>query len=239
MTSWKPKSPNAMNASETLKRGSGKTGGSQAEAGCSGGLSPISCQKLRGLHHENVEIRLFKRISNSEYGKKVLEFGCGNWFGTFLINKYFQPIEIHSIDLDPRMIQKAKKKYRDLVKFQVAEVTDLPFSDSEFDAIINFGIIHHVTNWNKAIEECSRVLKSGGEFISEDLSTETWNLLITRIFRILLEHPYKSMFSIPQFLSWLKKQKLRIRSFYSKYSFLFPFFFSYCNKSLTQYPKII
>lgn len=76
------------------------------------------------------------------------------------------------------MIKKARKSAskRDLldVNYQEASVTALPFDNDEFDAIIDYGILHHIPNWEDAIKECKRVLKKGGQFILDDLSLDTW-----------------------------------------------------------------
>ena len=165
-----------------------------------------------------------QRASNLQPNKKILEIGCGNGFGTYLIWKYFKPREIQAIDLDPRMIRRARRKYDSIAHFEVASVTDLPFSDEEFDAVINFGIIHHVPIWENAIGECARVLKQNGKFISEDLSKETWYPPIGKLFKMLSDHPYDLMYNISEFISALEKYNLELKYFLLKYLHIFPFF---------------
>ena len=180
--------------------------------------------KIRAWHQERIEVRILKSAANLNTNKKVLEIGCGNGFGTYLIWKYFQPREIQAIDLDPRMIWRARKRYGSIAHFKVASVTDLPFSDDQFDAVINFGIIHHVPIWERAIEECARVLKHKGKFISEDLAKETWRPPIGRLFKLLADHPYDLMYKISEFISALKRNNFQLEYFQLKYPHIFPFF---------------
>jgi len=134
--------------------------------------------KIRAFHQRKVETRILRELSDLPNNKKILEIGCGNGYGTYLINEFFKPSEINAIDFDPRMIKKARKSAskRDLlhVNYQEASVTALPFDNDEFDAIIDYGILHHIPNWEDAIKECKRVLKKGGQFILDDLSLDTW-----------------------------------------------------------------
>jgi ubiquinone/menaquinone biosynthesis C-methylase UbiE len=57
---------------------------------------------VKGVVHEFIEMNHIRRLSQLPKGKKVLEIGCGNGYGTKLINKYFQPNHITAIDLDEK-----------------------------------------------------------------------------------------------------------------------------------------
>lgn len=141
-------------------------------------------------------------------GGKVLEIGCGQGVGSLLIQKVFHPGEIVAIDLDPKMIARAKKKVRQSnITFKQASVTKLPFENSTFDAVIDFGILHHVPDWHIAIVELHRVLKPGGKVILEDLSQETFNLpLLGWVMKKVLDHPYRDMFDRKQFIQACEDQ---------------------------------
>jgi SAM-dependent methyltransferase len=47
----------------------------------------------------------------------------------------------------------------------VADVRDLPFADSSFDAIYSMGTIEHFDETERAVQEIARVLKPGGRAI--------------------------------------------------------------------------
>ena len=166
---------------------------------------------IRGYIQEKVEVRRLRTLSSLEPHKNVLEIGCGNGTGTKLIQKYFKPEKIHAIDLDQRMIEKAVKKNMDsTISFAVGDATKLQFENNQFDAVVDFGIIHHIPNWEKCLEELKRVLKPGGELILEDLSIDTFNTLPGRVYRLFLAHPYAQMYTTNQFITYLKKLQFEI-----------------------------
>ena len=83
--------------------------------------------------------------------------------------KYNPNIEI---DLDEKMIKKALKRDIQNATFDVMDASKLDFIDDQFNAVFDFGIIHHIPNWKECILELKRVLKNGGEIILEELSID-------------------------------------------------------------------
>lgn len=168
---------------------------------------------LRSLVQKYEAKRMQSMIGFS--GGKVLEIGCGQGTGTILIEKLFHPDEITAIDLDPKMIERAKKKVKcHNITFLQASVTKLPFEDNTFDAVVDFGILHHIPDWPTALIELYRVLKPNGKFILEDLSKETFSLpLLGWIMKKTLDHPYNHMFGRKEFMDTCKKQKFTILAY--------------------------
>jgi len=161
---------------------------------------------MRAFIQDKIEAKRLRALSSLPKHKIILEIGCGNGTGTKLIKKYFFPKEIQAIDLDYRMVDLAKKKCNDSsISFQVASATKLPYKNSQFDAVIEFGIIHHIPNWRDCLKELKRVIKPGGELIMEDLSSDTWNTFLGKWYKKVLDHPYKQMYMQQEFLEHLKK----------------------------------
>lgn len=171
---------------------------------------------IRRVLQDKVEARELRRLSSLPKNKIILEIGCGNGSGTRLIKKYFYPKEIYAIDLDPRMIKLAKEKNIASTHFQVASATNLPFENNFFDAVVDFGIIHHIPNWKKAIQEVHRVLKPAGELICEDLSIESFSGFPGSFYRKILDHPYKQMYFEQQFLEGAREVGFAILQFKKK-----------------------
>ncbi len=154
---------------------------------------------------QGFEARKLKSMSDLPKGKTVLEIGCGQGRGTELIRRYFEPAKLYAIDLDENMIARAKRRVDDdNVSFSVADVAHLPFVEGSFDAVFDFGILHHIPNWREALREINRVLKPGGSFILEDLSRETFSSLPGKGLKLFLDHPYQEMFGREDFYQALQ-----------------------------------
>jgi ubiquinone/menaquinone biosynthesis C-methylase UbiE len=169
---------------------------------------------FRAFIQEKYELRILRRMVSEKSFESVLEIGCGNGTGTRLINKYFSPKNVTAIDLDEKMIQLAgKNNGAENISFMVMDASKLDFPDNTFDAIFNFGIIHHIPNWKDCLNELKRVLKKNGELILEDLSIESFSGFPGRIYRSLTDHPYEQMFSADEFTRYLKEIGFSIRNF--------------------------
>ena len=167
---------------------------------------------IRAIIQDKIEARRLRQMSSLPQHKRILEIGCGNGTGTKLIKKYFVPNEISAIDLDPRMISIAKRKIKDTtISFKVGSATKLPYRNNQFDAVIEFGIIHHIPNWRDCLKELKRVVKPGGELILEDLSTDTWETFLGKFYKKVLDHPYKQMYAQQEFVEYLKKLGFQIK----------------------------
>ena len=102
-------------------------------------------------------------------GMKILDVGCGR--GEFLdrlISQY--GVKGWGVDLSDRSIEEAKKKTIHQACFQVSDVTNLPFNDGEFNAVVCFDVLEHVADQQKAVLEMVRVTKPKGKVIVYTIS---------------------------------------------------------------------
>ena len=161
--------------------------------------------RVRAYIQDKFELKEIKRLSALPSGKVVLEIGCGNGIGARLIKEYFSPSRIYAIDLDQRMIDMAKRhNLGDSIIFQLGDASRLRFEDGQFDAVFDFGVIHHIPDWEDCIKELKRVLKIGGELIVEDFSIETFETTAGRILRKLTNHPYERMYRRMELIECLR-----------------------------------
>jgi ubiquinone/menaquinone biosynthesis C-methylase UbiE len=128
-------------------------------------------------------------------GVRVLEVGCGRGAGATLLLKEFQPAVLHAMDLDLKMIQRARaylsEEQKDKISLYAANVLSLPYRDRILDAVFGFGVLHHVTDWRRALAEIARVLKPGGLYFLEEFYPPFYlNFLAKRLFL----HPYHDRF---------------------------------------------
>jgi len=190
---------------------------------------------FRAFIQERYELPILSRMISTKGFEHVLEIGCGNGIGTKLINKYFKPNHITAIDLDEKMVQIAETNNRaENISFTVMDASKLDFPDNTFDAVFNFGIMHHIPNWKECLHELKRVLKKNGELILEDLSIESFSGFPGKIYRSLLAHPYEQMFSIADFISYLKEIGFSVRHFQTSNPMKLFKFFSITAKRKTS-----
>lgn len=167
--------------------------------------------RIRAYIQDKFELKEIRRLSTLPSGKVVLEIGCGNGIGARLIKEYFSPLKIYAIDLDQRMIDTARScNLDDSIVFELGDASKLRFEDEQFDAVFDFGVIHHIPNWEDCIKEFKRVLQIGGELIVEDFSIETFETATGRILRKLTNHPYERMYRRMELIDCLKMSGFEI-----------------------------
>jgi ubiquinone/menaquinone biosynthesis C-methylase UbiE len=118
---------------------------------------------------------------------------------------------VFAFDLEEKIVRKATRRRSSprsgRITFFVSDAQDLPFPDRSFDAVINYGIIHHVLDWRRCICEIGRVLEPGGLFYFEEIYPPVY---ANRLMRHLVRHPEADRFDGPQFLAALEANQLQL-----------------------------
>jgi len=157
------------------------------------------------------EMAFFEKIRPLPPDAFCIEIGCGRGKGAELVHNAFHPRRLDGIDIDPLMIELAKKRFPGKTKglsfFCVADAQDLPYPNACADAVFNFGIIHHLEDWDKGILEIARVLVPGGRFYFEEIYPP---LYANFVFRRLVAHPTENRFHGEQFRAALSARGLRL-----------------------------
>lgn len=100
---------------------------------------------------------------------RVLEFGCGT--GTTALKLAPFVAHILASDISKEMIAIAKEKAAaencSNATFEVATLDNNSWSNSAFDAVIGFNILHLLRDRRASFDAIRRVLKPGGTFISK------------------------------------------------------------------------
>ena len=161
---------------------------------------------IRGLIQKRLEAPRLKNLCNGRTDT-ILEIGCGQGAGARIIYDLFSPQKYVGIDLDSKMVERAKKKEQGLENalFLQGDAAQLPFVDGTFDLAVDFGIIHHIPNWREALAEIYRALNANGELFFEELPVETWERGIGKPLKRVLEHPYEEMFRQSEFVGELER----------------------------------
>jgi len=77
-------------------------------------------------------------------GKRVLEVGFGEGYGTDFLSAYTS--EITGMDVSQDLVDHARRKYakKKGLWFIRGDATDIPFSDGKFEAIVSSQVLEHV-----------------------------------------------------------------------------------------------
>lgn len=134
-------------------------------------------------HIINIAEKLLN-FTNVKEKQNFLEIGCGNGAVSKNIAKKYC-LNVTGTDVDPEMIQLAQENIDNVpnIRFLEANATNLPFQDNDFDIVLSFGVMHHISNWVDALNEINRVLKPKGYFICFDLFYPKWAAKIGKLFK--------------------------------------------------------
>jgi len=105
---------------------------------------------------------------------RALDVGCaGGRNAVFLAER---GCDVQAIDLSPAMVAETRRRLAEILGDDEAtrRVREMPmddlsaFEDATFDLIVALGIFHQtasVDEWDRAVAECSRVLRAGGRLL--------------------------------------------------------------------------
>jgi SAM-dependent methyltransferase len=94
-------------------------------------------------------------------GERVLDLGCAAGAITHFLSGF--GCDVVGVDFEPRAIEKASSLFPGL-RFEQADVADLPFEDSSFDKAAAADLVEHLDDETFAamLVECRRVLAPAG-----------------------------------------------------------------------------
>jgi arsenite methyltransferase len=114
-------------------------------------------------------------------GADVLDLGCGAGIDTLLAAERIGP-EGHVIGLDllPEMCERAWAHAREVglstVEFIEGEMEAIPLPDDSVDVIISNGVVNLSARKMRALFECARVLRPGGQLCLTDVTLDEADL---------------------------------------------------------------
>lgn len=165
----------------------------------------------RALLQQWYEAPFLERLGGRVDGRRVLEVGCGQGTGVEIILERFAARQVDAFDLDPDMIGRARRRLSsyqpDRVRLWVGDATAIDAEDESYDAVFDFAIIHHVPAWRSAVAEVHRVLRPGGRFFFEEVTSHALDRLAYRTF---LDHPKTDRFSGHEFVAELERVDIAV-----------------------------
>jgi len=121
----------------------------------------------------------------------ILDLGTGPGYLPIEIVKRAPSIKVDGVDLASKLIRIARGNavgagVADKLHFEVGNATRLRFEDGSYDMVLSTGMLHMLKNPVKVINECYRVLKSGGEAwiydpakVSSQIDVRKWKASLT------------------------------------------------------------
>jgi len=102
-------------------------------------------------------------------GRAMLDLGCFNGGRSVAWAQRYRVASLAGVDVDPVYIDAAQRfaAVRGVAAdFRVGTGEHLPWPDRSFDAILTFDVFEHVQNLPRVMDECHRVLRSGGRLFA-------------------------------------------------------------------------
>lgn len=109
---------------------------------------------------------------NYSAGKTVLDFGCGEGFGTELLMSSAATVIALDVSKEAVAISAPKIDHR----LTVADGRKAPFKSNSFNVITSFEVFEHITNVEDYVAEAYRLLKVGGLFIMSTPNVDSYPL---------------------------------------------------------------
>ena len=157
---------------------------------------------VRAAHQHHGEAAWFSRLAGGALaGRHVVEVGCGRGVGAEVILDTLGAAKVTAFDLDESMVELARKRLCGRpVSLSVGHVCEIEQPAGGVDTVVDFGIIHHVPDWQQALAEIARVLRPGGLLLFEEVPRR---VLDKWLFRTFTEHPRENRFEADEFAAEL------------------------------------
>ena len=128
------------------------------------GYSSSLTQQLHGSRTATSHAAFFLPFLRS--GMTLLDCGCGSGGITLGLAEACAPGEVIGVDIGiteiDRAVLRAKEMKCSNVRFEVANIYELPFPEGTFDAVFSHAVLEHLQTPIKALGEMHRVLRPGG-----------------------------------------------------------------------------
>ena len=155
-----------------------------------------------------------KKLMSLGFGKgRVLDVGCGFGGTIIYLAETFPDSEFAGIDLSEPLLQIAEQtassaKLSERVRFEKADVQQIPYENDDFHVILNINMVHLVEDPVTMLNEIERVLIPNGLLFIAD---------IRRSWIGIIEKEFKAGLTLSEAQKLFGKSNLRDGSFSSSF----------------------
>lgn len=121
-------------------------------------------------------LKRLARAAKVRPGEKILDAACGTGvLTTMLARAAFPGGAVYGIDLSPRMLAVAAKRFESLSRrsascvLQNGDMESLPYADNSFDAAVSAFALRNLSSPIRALAELARVTRPGGRVFIMDI----------------------------------------------------------------------
>lgn len=125
-------------------------------------FNSFSEKDIKDISLEYFDIVTDKMVNRNTY---ILDVGCGS--GRF--SKYMASRAGFVEAIDPSLAIFAADKLLENVsnvRITQASTNNIPFEDNTFDFVMSIGVLHHIPDTQKAMNDCVKKVKKGGYFFT-------------------------------------------------------------------------
>jgi SAM-dependent methyltransferase len=132
-------------------------------------------------------------LMGAEPGATVLDAGCGP--GVHTIRAARAGFRVCAADRSQAMLREAQRRVEragmaDRVEFRREDLTNLSFPDASFDYVFSWGVIIHIREIDRALDELARIVKPAGKLALYVTNNTAWDHKIESFVRFLVRKPH-------------------------------------------------
>jgi 2-polyprenyl-3-methyl-5-hydroxy-6-metoxy-1,4-benzoquinol methylase len=132
------------------------------------------------------------RLMGVEPGARVLDAGCGPGVHSGRVAR--AGCRVCAVDISQTMLKEAQTRIAaaglaSAVEFRQEDLTRLTFPDASFRYVFSWGVIIHIHDVEKALDELARVIGPGGKLALYVTNSKSWDQKLESLLRFLLRKP--------------------------------------------------
>lgn len=132
------------------------------------------------------------RLMGVEPGAVVLDAGCGPGVHSARVAR--AGFRVCAVDISQAMLQEAKARIAaagitSAVEYRQEDLTQLTFPDASFRYVFSWGVIIHIHDVEKALDELARIVEPGGKLALYVTNSKSWDQKLESLLRVLLRKP--------------------------------------------------